>query len=96
MKRSIRERGLSRLLGVIAVSKPSEQERKRIKRCGMLVAVLSVVASVAIIFLSFCLMELFISIITGCLFSWIFPLLATVMVILTFIALVIVRGGNCE
>lgn len=79
-----------------AVSRPSEQERKRIKRCGVLVAVLSVVAAVAIIFLSFCLMELFISIITGGLFSWLVPLLATAMVTLTFIALAIVRGGNCE
>lgn len=81
---------------VVAVSKPSEQERKRVKRCAVLVAVLSVVASVAIIFLSFCLMELFISIITGGLFSWLVPLLATAMVTLTFIALAIVRGGNCE
>lgn len=81
---------------MVAVNKPSEQERKRIKRCGVLVAVLSVVASVAIIFLSFCLMELFISIITGGLFSWLVPSLATAMVTLTFIALAIVRGGNCE
>lgn len=78
------------------MSKPSEQERKRIKRCAVLVAVISVVAAVAIIFLSFCLMELFISIITGGLFSWLVPLLATAMVTLTFIALAIVRGGNCE
>lgn len=41
-------------------------------------------------------MELFISIITGCLFSWLFPLLATAMVIMTYIALAIVRGGSCE
>lgn len=41
-------------------------------------------------------MELFISIITGCLFSWLFPLIATAMVIMTYIALAIVRGGNCE
>lgn len=41
-------------------------------------------------------MELFISIIAGCMFSWLFPSLATVMVILTYIALAIVRGGNCE
>jgi hypothetical protein len=41
-------------------------------------------------------MELFISIITGCMFSWLVPSLATVMVILTYIALAIVRGGNCE
>lgn len=81
---------------MVAVSKPSEQERKRIKRCAVLVAVISVVAAVAIIFLSFCLMELFISIITGGLFSWLVPLLATAMVTLTFIALAIVRGGNCE
>lgn len=81
---------------MVTVSKPSEQERKRIKRCDVLVAVLSVVAAVAIIFLSFCLMELFISIITGGLFSWLVPLLATAMVTLTFIALAIVRGGNCE
>ncbi len=36
------------------------------------------------------------SIITGCPFSWLFPTLATVMVILTYIVLAIVRGGNCE
>ena len=41
-------------------------------------------------------MELFISIITGCMFSWLFPSLATAMVTLTYIALAIVRGGNCE
>lgn len=41
-------------------------------------------------------MELLISIITGCLFSWLFPSLATAMVIMTYIALAIVRGGNCE
>lgn len=41
-------------------------------------------------------MELFMSVITGCLFSWVFPSLATAMVILTYIALAIVRGGSCE
>lgn len=41
-------------------------------------------------------MELFISIITGCLFSWLVPSLATAMVIMTYIVLAIVRGGNCE
>lgn len=29
-------------------------------------------------------------------FSWLVPLLATAMVIMTYIALAIVRGGNCE
>ena len=32
----------------------------------------------------------------NCLFSWLVPLLATAMVIMTYIALAIVRGGNCE
>lgn len=58
----------------------------------MLIALLGCI----IVFLCFCLMELFMSIITGCMFSWLFPSLATVMVILTYIALAIVRGGNCE
>ena len=77
---------------VDAVSRSSERARRRIKRLGVLIAVLGCI----IVFLCFCLMELFISIITGCLFSWLFPLLATAMVIMTYIALAIVRGGNCE
>lgn len=59
-------------------------------------AVLVVLLGCSIVFLCFCLMELFISIITGCLFSWLVPSLATAMVILTYIALAIVRGGSCE
>lgn len=62
----------------------------------MLVAVLIALFGCIIVFLCFCLMELFISIITGCLFSWLVPSLATAMVIMTYIALAIVRGGNCE
>lgn len=62
----------------------------------MLVAVLMALLVFIIVFLCFCLMELFISIITGCLFSWLFPLLATSMVIMTYVALAIVRGGSCE
>lgn len=59
-------------------------------------AVLIVLLGCIIVFLCFCLMELIMSIITGCLFSWLFPSLATAMVILTYIALAIVRGGSCE
>ncbi len=36
------------------------------------------------------------SIVTGCMFSWLFPSLATAMVVMTFIALAIVRGGSYE
>ena len=79
-----------------AVSRSSEQARRRIKRLSVLVAVLIALLGCIIVFLCFCLVELFISIITGCMFSWLFPTLATVMVILTYIALAIVRGGNCE
>ncbi|RHD35853.1 hypothetical protein DW796_04600 [Collinsella sp. AM31-2AC] len=79
-----------------AVSRSSEQARRRIKRLSVLVAVLMALLGCIIVFLCFCLMELFISIITGCLFSWVFPSLATAMVILTYIALAIVRGGSCE
>lgn len=79
-----------------AVSRSSEQARRRIKRLSVLVAVLIALLGCIIVFLCFCLMELFMSIITGCMFSWLFPSLATVMVILTYIALAIVRGGNCE
>ena len=79
-----------------AVSRSSEQAHRRIKRLSVLVAVLIALLGCIIVFLCFCLMELFISIITGCMFSWLFPSLATVMVILTYIALAIVRGGNCE
>lgn len=78
------------------MSRSSEQARRRIKRLSVLVAVLIALLGCIIVFLCFCLMELFISIITGCMFSWLFPTLATVMVILTYIALAIVRGGNCE
>lgn len=73
-----------------------ERARRRIKRLSVLVAVLIALLGCIIVFLCFCLMELFISIITGCLFSWLVPLLATAMVIMTYIALAIVRGGNCE
>ena len=78
------------------MSRSSEQARRRIKRLSVLVAVLIALLGCIIVFLCFCLMELFISIITGCLFSWVFPSLATAMVILTYIALAIVRGGSCE
>ncbi|WP_158567689.1 MULTISPECIES: hypothetical protein [Collinsella] len=78
------------------MSRSSEQARRRIKRLSVLVAVLMALLGCIIVFLCFCLMELFISIITGCLFSWVFPSLATAMVILTYIALAIVRGGSCE
>ena len=79
-----------------AVSRSSEQARRRIKRLSVLVAVLIALLGCIIVFLCFCLAELFISIITGCMFSWLFPSLATAMVILTYTALAIVRGGNCE
>ena len=79
-----------------AVSRSSEQARRRIKRLSVLVAVLIALLGCIFVFLCFCLMELFISIITGCMFSWLSPSLATAMVILTYIALAIVRGGNCE
>ena len=79
-----------------AVSRSSEQARRRITRLSVLVAVLIALLGCIIVFLCFCLMELFMSIITGCMFSWLFPSLATVMVILTYIALAIGRGGNCE
>lgn len=79
-----------------AVSRPSERARRRIKKLSVLLAVLIALLGCIIVFLCFCLMELFISIITGCLFSWLVPSLATAMVIMTYIALAIVRGGNCE
>lgn len=78
------------------VSRSSERARRRIKRLSVLAAVLIVLLGCIIVFLCFCLMELFMSIITGCPFSWLFPSLATAMVIMTYIALAIVRGGNCE
>lgn len=92
----VQREGLIKALGVDAVSRSSEQARRRIKRLSVLVAVLIALLGCIIVFLCFCLMELFISIITGCLFSWVFPSLATAMVILTYIALAIVRGGSCE
>ena len=81
---------------VDAVSRSSERSRRRIKRLGVLIAVLIALLGCIIVFLCFCLMELFISIITGCLFSWLVPSLATAMVIMTYITSAIVRGGNCE
>lgn len=79
-----------------AVSRSNERARRRIKRLSVLLAVLIVLLGCIIVFLCFCLMELLISVITGCLFSWLVPSLATAMVIMTYIALAIVRGGNCE
>lgn len=89
-------RDLSRLLGVDAVSRSSGHEPYHIKPLGAVVIALVVVGGIVIVFLGFCLLELFISIFTGGVFSWVFPSLATAMVILTYIALAIVRGGSCE
>lgn len=75
---------------------PSERARRRIKRLSVLSTALIALLGCIIVFLCFCLMELLISVITGCLFSWLAPLLATAMVIMTYIALAIVRGGNFE
>lgn len=85
-----------RLLEVDAVSRSNERARRRIKRLSVLLAVLIVLLGCIIVFLGFCLLELFISIFTGGVFSWVFPSLATAMVIMTYIALAIVRGGNRE
>ena len=79
-----------------AVSRSSDHKLYHLKPFGVLAIALIVVGGIVIVFLGFCLLELFISIFTGGVFSWVFPSLATVMVILTFIALAIVRGGSCE
>lgn len=78
------------------MSKSSGHGLYHLKPLGVLVVALIVVTGIVIVFLSFCLLELFITIFTGGVFSWVFPSLATAMVILTYIALAIVRGGSCE
>lgn len=78
------------------MSRSSEWARKRIKRWSVLIAALIVLLGVAIVFLAFCLAELVMSIVTGCMFSWLFPSLATAMVVMTYIAFAIVRGGSYE
>lgn len=79
-----------------AVSRSSGHEPYHIKPLGAVVIALVALGAIVIVFLGFCLLELFISIFTGGVFSWVFPSLATAMVILTYIALAIVRGGSCE
>lgn len=75
-------------------NKETAKRREKVKAVAM--TTLAAVAAVAIIFLMFCLTELFINVFTGGWFSWVFPCVATSMLILALLAIAMIGGGDYE